>query len=306
MVAAIGFSVLIILLEIFVPYEKYAQILKWLSLVLFAYIITAFIIHPDWIAVAKSLAVPHIQFSKVFIFGMIAFFGTTITPYLFFWQASEEVEEGKLIDCSAADLKKPAKVRRRIVAMRNDVKSGMIFSSLVTMFIVLTAANVLFKHGITNVGTAQDAAMALKPLAGNYAYLLFAIGIIGMGIMAVPVLAGACAYALTEVMGWREGLNYKFQKAKAFYVIIAISVIVGMLLNFLGVNPITALYYAAWLNGVIALPLMIVIMVVGNDKRIMGRETHPSWVKFFGWFAVTGMGVGLIATILLTWGPWKQ
>lgn len=306
MIAAIGFSILIILLEIFVPYEKYAQILKWLSLVLFAYIITAFIIHPDWIAVAKSLAVPHIELSQVFIFGMIAFFGTTITPYLFFWQASEEVEEGKLEDCSAADLKKPAKVKRRIVAMRNDVKSGMIFSNLVTMFIVLTTANVLFKNGITNVGTAQDAALALKPLAGNYAYLLFAAGIIGMGLMAVPILAGACAYAVTEVMGWKEGLNYKFQKAKAFYVIIALSVIVGMLLNFLGVNPITALYYAAWLNGVIALPLMIVIMIVGNDKRIMGHETHPSWVKFFGWFAVTGMAVGLIATVLLTWGPWAK
>jgi Mn2+/Fe2+ NRAMP family transporter len=237
---------------------------------------------------------------------MIAFFGTTITPYLFFWQASEEVEEGKLEDCTAADLKKPAKIRRRIVAMRNDVKSGMIFSNLVAMFIVLTTANVLFKNGITNIGTAQDAAMALRPLAGNYAYLLFAAGIIGMGIMAVPILAGACAYALTEVMGWKEGLNYKFRKAKAFYVIIALSVIVGMLLNFLGVNPITALYYAAWLNGVIALPLMIVIMVVGNDKRIMGKETHPAWVKFFGWFAVVGMAVGLIATILLTWGPFKQ
>jgi len=303
---AIGFTVLIVALEIWVPYEKYAQILKWLSLVLFAYIITVFIIHPDWLAILKHLIKPNFTFSKEFIFAMIAFFGTTITPYLFFWQTSEEVEEGKLEPGTAHDLRKPKLRKRRIVMMRNDVKSGMIFSNLVATFIIVTTAEVLFKNGITNIDTAEQAASALKPLAGNYAYILFAAGIIGMGIMAVPILAGACAYALSEIMGWKEGLNNKFQEAKAFYIIIAVSCVLGMLLNFLGVNPITALYYAAWLNGVIALPLMIVIMVVGNNKKIMGTETHPRWVKFFGWFAVFAMAAGLILTVLLNWGPWAR
>ena len=306
MYAAIAFTALIVILEIWVPYQKYAQILKWLSLVLFAYVVTVFIIHPDWLNIFKFLFKPSFKFSKEYIFAMIAFFGTTITPYLFFWQASEEVEEGRLEPGTAHDLRAPKKREKRIVAMRNDVKSGMIFSNLITIFIVVTAAEVLFKNGVTSIDTAQQAASALRPLAGNYAYVLFAAGIIGMGIMAVPVLAGACAYALAEIMGWKEGLSNKFQQAKAFYLIIAVSVIVGMLLNFLGVNPITALYYAAWLNGVIALPLMIVIMVVGNNKKIMGSETHPKWVKFFGWLAVAGMSVGLIMTILLSWGPFAK
>lgn len=306
MVAAVGFAVFIILLEIFVPYKKYVQILKWLSLVLFAYIVTAIMIHPNWLSIFKDILHPSFQFSKAYVFAMIAFFGTTITPYLFFWQASEEVEEGRLESVTASDLQKPAKMHRRIVTMRNDVKSGMIFSQLVTFFIVVTTAEVLFKNGITNVDTAEQAAQALRPLAGNYAYALFAVGIIGMGIMAVPILAGACSYALTEIFGLKEGLDKTFAKAKAFYLIIAASVIVGMLLNFAGVNPIVALYYAAWLNGAIALPLMIVIMVVGNSKRIMGKDTHPTWVKIFGWLAVAGMGTGLILTVLLSWGPWAK
>lgn len=305
-VAAIGFTVFVILLEIFVPYEKYVQILKWLSLILFAYVITAIIIHPNWIYVMKHAFKPSFTFSKEYIFAMVAFFGTTITPYLFFWQTSQEVEEGKLENCNKTELLQPKKVKRRIFAMRNDVKSGMIFSNLVSLFIVVTTAEVLFKNGITNIDTATQAAEALRPLAGDYAYALFALGIIGMGLMAVPILAGACAYALSEIAGWKEGLDHKFSQARAFYLIITGAIIIGLLLNFAGINPITALYYAAWLNGIIALPLMIVIMVVGNNKKIMGKDTHPRWVKFFGWFAVFGMAAAIIATILLTFGPWKQ
>lgn len=304
--AAVGFAVIMILLEIFVPYEKYFQILKWLSVILFAYIITAIIIHPSWLVVGKELLTPKFVFSKEYIFAMIAFFGTTITPYLFFWQTSSEVEEGKNEPGTAMDLKKPSMIKRRMVTMRNDVKSGMIFSNIVTIFIIVTTAEVLFKNGITSVDTAEQAAKALQPLAGNYAYLLFAFGIIGMGFMAVPILAGACAYALSELMGWKEGLGFKFSKAKGFYIVITLSVLVGLLLNFAGVNPITALYYAAWLNGVIALPLMIVIMTIGNNKKIMGQSTNPLWVTFFGWFAVLAMGLGLIASVVLNWGPWAK
>jgi len=184
--------------------------------------------------------------------------------------------------------------------MRSDVKSGMVFSNLVTLFIAISAAEVLFKNGITNIDTAEQAAQALQPLAGNYAYLLFSFGIIGMGLMAVPILAGACAYALSEIIGFKQGLGNKFSQAKAFYLIIVLAIIVGLFLNFVGIHPIKALYYAAWLNGVIALPLMIVIMLVGNNKKVMGQDTHPAWVKFFGWFAICGMTIAVFLTILLS------
>ena len=300
--AAVGFVVVIILLEILVPYEKYFQILKWLSLVLLSYVVAAIIIHPSWLNIFRHLFIPKITFSKEYIFAMIAFFGTTITPYCFFWQASEEVEEGRKADDTTAELRSKPKLSRRIFAMRNDVRSGMIFSNLVTIFIVVTTAEILFKNGITNIDTANQAAQALRPLAGDYAYALFAFGIIGMGLMAVPILAGACAYAISEVFGWREGLGYKFSKAKGFYLIIILAMVVGLLLNFFGVNPITALYYVAWLNGIIALPLMVVIMMIGNNQKIVGTETHPKWVKFFGWFAVLAMTLGILATLFFTFG----
>lgn len=298
-VAAVGFAALIIILEIWVPYETYFKILKWLSLVLLTYIVTAIIIHPDWLQVGRELVSPKLILSKEYIFAMVAFFGTTITPYLFFWQTSQEVEDGKEKSITALDLKKPSVIHKRMVVMRNDVKSGMIISNLVAIFIIVTTAEILFKNGITNIETAEQAAKALQPLAGDHAYLLFAAGIIGMGLMAVPVLAGACAYALSELMGWKEGLGYKFSKAKGFYSVIIVSVLIGLLINFIGISPMTALYYAAWLNGAIALPLMIVIMVVGGDKKIMGESTNPLWVRIFGWMAVCAMGAGLITTVLL-------
>lgn len=304
--AAIGFAIIIILLEVFVPYEKYFQILKWLSMVLFAYIATVIIINPDWTLVVKSLFSPKIILNKEYIFAMVAFFGTTITPYLFFWQTSLEVEDGKKEPGTALDLQKPSKIKKRMVVMRNDVKTGMVLSNLVSIFIIVTAAEVLFKNGVTNIETAEQAAMALRPLAGDHAYLLFAFGIIGMGLMAVPVLAGSCAYAVSELFGWKEGLGYKFSKAKGFYIVITLSVLIGMLLNFVGINPITALYYSAWLNGAIALPLMAVIMIIGGNKKIMGSSTNPLWVRIFGWLAVAVMGAGLLATILLNWGPWAK
>ena len=211
---------------------------------------------------------------------MIAVFGTSITPYLFFWQTSEEVEEGKLIKL---ELDGPA-IHSRLRQMRTDVAFGMFLANVVFYFIVLTTAQVLFKNGITNIESAEQAALALKPLAGPYAYLLFACGIIGTGLLAIPVLAGSGAYALAELMDWEEGLEHRFYQARPFYLVIAFSVIVGLLLNFLQINPITALYYSAYLNGIIALPLLVVIMVVGNDAKIMGEETHPNWVRFpAGW-----------------------
>lgn len=294
---AIGFAILIILCEIFIGYHKYVKFLKWLTLSVFAYVVTGIIINPDWSLIWKDVFIPQITFSKEYIFAMIAVFGTTISPYLFFWQTSEEVEENRTNGFNHKDKKV---LHGRISQMRTDVSTGMILANVVFFFIVLTTAQVLFSHGITNIDSAEDAAQALRPFAGDWAYLLFAVGIIGTGLLAVPILAGSGAYALAEIMKWKEGLEMKFSHAKSFYTVIAVSVIFGLILNFFHINPIVALFWAAFLNGVIALPLLVVIMVVGNDAKIMGKETHPQWVKIFGWLAVAFMIVAILATIVLT------
>lgn len=279
---AIVITLLIIAIEIAIPYKNYAKILKWLTLSLFAYIITGFVIHPDWMMIFKEALTPNVAFNKQQIFAIIAVFGTTISPYLFFWQTSEEVEEEKMEKKEGIFQKVPD----RIAHMRTDVRTGMIFANLTFFFIVLTTAQVLHQHGITSIESAEQAAEALRPFAGDQAFLLFALGIIGTGLLAVPVLAGSAAYALAEIMKWREGLGEKFSRAKAFYMVISVSILIGLALNFIGISPIKALYYSAWLNGVISIPLLFVIMIVGNDKKIMGKETHPRWVKLFGWLAV--------------------
>ncbi|MDD5396822.1 MAG: divalent metal cation transporter [Candidatus Moranbacteria bacterium] len=293
---AIFFAVLIIFLEVFVKYHVYVKFLKWLTLSVFAYIIAGFMTHPNWISVFKNSFVPHVSLNKDYIFAMIAVFGTTITPYLFFWQASEEVEDGKMNHVS----QKKKVIVERVSRMRTDVNAGMILANIVFFFIVLTTANVLFANGITNIDSAQDAALALRPLAGDYAFLLFALGIIGTGLLAVPILAGSGAYALSELMSWNSGLEEKFSQAKGFYLVIVFSIIVGLAMNFLGINPIAALYWSAFLNGVIALPLLAIIMKIGDDEKIMGKETNPTWVKIFGWSAVIATTVALIGMIIVS------
>lgn len=293
---AVLFAVLIILLEVFVKYHLYVKVLKWLTLSVFAYIIAGFLTHPDWVNVFKNSLIPQITFSKEYIFAMIAVFGTTITPYLFFWQASEEVEDGKMNHCSH----KKSEVCVRVARMRTDVDAGMILANIVFFFIVLTTANVLFANGITNIDSAQDAALALRPLAGEYAFLLFALGIIGTGFLAVPILAGSGAYALSELMNWNNGLEENFSRARGFYLVIIFSIIIGLGMNFMGINPIKALYWSAFLNGVIALPLLAIIMKIGGDKKIMGSETNPVWVKIFGWSAVVATTMALLGMIIVS------
>jgi len=294
-ISAIFFAFLVILIEVFFRYHVYVRVLKWLTISVFAYIFAGFMAHPDWKEVFQSAFVPRIIWSENYIFALIAVFGTTITPYLFFWQTSEEVEEGKIIKFGSTD----SAIHNRIRHMRTDVGTGMILANIVFFFIIVTTAQVLFKNGVTNIGSAEQAALALQPFAGNAAYFLFALGIIGTGLLAVPILAGSGAYALCEVLKWHEGLELKFSRAKGFYLIIALSIIVGLAMNFLGIEPIKALYYSAYLNGIIALPLLAAIMIVGNDKKIMGKETHPRWVKVFGWLAVAFMAAAIAATILL-------
>jgi len=294
--ASFLFALVIVFLEIFFKYHTYVKFLKWLTLAVIAYVIAGFLVHPNWKEVFDFAFIPKMEFNEKFIFAMVAVFGTTVTPYLFFWQTSEEVEENKLLGYK----NKKESIHCRISHMRTDVGTGMILANVVFFFIILTTAQVFFKNGIFTINSAQEAALALRPLAGNNAYLLFALGIIGTGMLAIPILAGSGAYALSEVMKWREGLELKFSRAKGFYLVIALSILVGLALNFFRINPIAALYYSAYLNGIIALPLLIVIMLIGNDKRIMGKETHPGWVKIFGWLAVIFMSLALVLTGVLS------
>ena len=286
----------ITMLEVLVQYHLYVRALKFLTISVFAYVVTGFLIHPNWALIFKNSFIPHFAFNQEYMFAMVAVFGTTITPYLFFWQASEEVEENKFVKDQMCTKKGMCS---RMSHMRTDVYTGMFLANIVFFFIVLTTAQVLFTHGITNINSAQDAALALAPLAGKHAALLFTLGIIGTGLLAVPVLAGSGAYALAEVLEWEEGLELRFLQAKGFYFIIGLSIFFGALINFLGINPITALYYAAFLNGIIAVPLMYLIMKIGDDVKVMGTERHPKWVKFFGWFAVISMFVAIVSMIIL-------
>jgi len=297
-IGAILLTIFMLLLEIFFSYHKYAKILKWLTITLFAYIITGFIIHPNWLAVGQSLVIPKIVFNTSFLAALVAVMGTTISPYLFFWQASAEVEEER--DKGVLSDHHVAAYRVELKNMRKDTIMGMAYANVVFLFIVITTAFVLHNNGITSINSAADAALALRPLAGNLAYLFFTIGIFGVGLLAVPVLAGSSAYAVSDILGWKEGLNRKFSKAKAFYCVIIASMLVGLAMNFFGVNPIRALYYAAILNGATSPILMYFIFKVGNDKKVMGQFTSPKWVNFWGYIATVLMAVAAILLIVFS------
>lgn len=287
----------IALLETFVPYHRYSKILKWLTLSLLAYVVTAFLVKPDWGAVGMNLVIPHIQLNTGFLVAIVATMGTTITPYLFFWQTSEEVEEK--IDNGSLDDFRTTAIHLELDEMRKDTYLGMSLASIVFLSIVITAAFVLNANGITDVEDATTAAMALEPLAGSFASALFTIGIFGVGLLAVPVLAGASAYALAELFGWKEGLGRKTRKAPGFYMVIVLSLLAGLILNLVGVNPIKALYYAAILNGTIAPILMFFIFRIGSDEKIMGPFTSAAPVKVIGWIATMLMGISAVVLVVL-------
>lgn len=259
-----------VLLEVFVSYKTYAKYLKFLTLALFAYIAVAFLIQIPWGEVLRKLVVPQIHLNKEFLMTIVAVLGTTISPYLFFWQASEEVEEEIAIGRYAVRARKGA-TPGELRDMRADVSIGMVFSNLVMFFIMVVAAATFLPAGITNIETAEQAASLLRPLAGDAAYLLFTLGIVGTGLLALPVLAGSASYAFAEAFYWHEGLSKKFHQARGFYVVIIVSMFVGLIINFLGVNPMRMLFYAAVLNGIISPVLLLMIFVVGNDKKIMGK-----------------------------------
>ena len=276
----IGFTAILLVLIIYLPYQKIASVLKYLSIVLLVYLVVPFLYKQDWLAVLKATFIPTITFDKNFISILVAILGTTISPYLFFWQATIEVEYIR-------QMKKHLIVNKRIISkMKQDVDFGMLFSNIVMFFIILTTGSVLFNCGIRQIYTVEQAAQALKPLAGDLTYLLFAIGVIGTGLLAIPVLSGSLSYIITETFGWQEGLNKKFNKAKAFYIIIAISLVLGLSLNYIGISPIKALIYSAILYGVTAPVLIAIILHISNNKKIMGEYTNTKTVNILGFAAL--------------------
>lgn len=275
-------TVAIISLQIFGSYALIARIFKWLSLSLLAYIATVFFVNVDWRAVASHTLIPTIRFDREFMAMLVAILGTTISPYLFFWQADEEVEEEKANGRSKSLLRRGVS-GRKLKGATIDVMVGMFFSNLVMYFIVLTTGTTLHKAGITSVQTAAQAAEALRPLAGDAATSLFALGLIGTGFLAVPILTGSSAYALSAVFNWRAGLSEKFSNAKQFYTAISLSTLIGMSINFLDINPMQALVWTAIINGILAPPILFTIMLIANNKKIMGKHTNNATTNILGW-----------------------
>ncbi len=306
------FSLGTLALEIFVPYRLYAQVLKFLTLSLLAYVATGLIVGGDWGTLLRATIIPHIEFSAPFLALLVGFIGTTISPYLFFWQASEEVEETQLKGRQQRGSDKPRQflaMTKQLRRLRLDTILGMVASEITAWFIIQATSSTLHAHGLTNITTAAQAAEALRPLAhgfphaGDLARIIFATGIIGTGLLAVPVLAGSAAYGVAETFGWREGLSRTFMQARGFYVVIALSTLVGLALNLLGVNPIAALVYTAIINGVVAVPLLILILLVANNKRVMGDFTNNRFSNIVGIITVVGMAAAAVITVVTLFIP---
>jgi Mn2+/Fe2+ NRAMP family transporter len=307
-VAALSFTAFIILSEVFVPYSKYVKILKYLTISLFAYIATAIIVGGNWNQILAATIIPHIEFTPAFAMMFVAMFGTAISPYLFFWQASEEAEEEvekhKIKEIGKG---KPKISKKDIRLMRQDTAIGMAFSQIIMWAIITTTAGSLHSHGVIDIQSADQAAKALEPLlrtfpqAGEISKTIFAVGIIGTGLLAVPVLAGSSAYALSDVFEWNEGLSKTFRQAKGFYLIIAASTLIGLWMNFINIDPIKALVYAAVINGIIAVPILFAVMKIANDKKVLRDKTNNRLSNVIGWLTFGIMGMSIII-MLVSWG----
>jgi len=294
-----AFAILIALLEVFMRYANYASVLRWLTLSLFAYVATVFVVGVPWGTVAFHLVVPQVEWTAAYFTIVVAVFGTTISPYLFFWQASEEVEDVNEDPAAEPILEAPDQAPQQLQRIRLDTIVGMGVSNLIALFIVLTTAATLNAHGVTNIETSTDAAKALRPIAGEFAFAVFALGIVGTGLLAVPVLAGSAAYAVGETLGWRIGLDERPGGAPRFYWAIAGGIFIGALLNFSLLDPIKALILSAVVNGVAAVPIMAMIMVMASRRKVMGEfALHPG-LKALGWIATAVMAaaaLGMFAT----------
>jgi NRAMP (natural resistance-associated macrophage protein)-like metal ion transporter len=289
----LAYAVLVVFLLFWSSYRHIARIFKWLSLVLFAYVVAAFLARPDWHAVLTSSLIPHIRWNREFLSVLVAILGTTISPYLFFWHAAQEVEDQRANGLAPGrKLKVPA--ARELRALRTDVVTGMLFSNVIMYFIILTTAATLHAHGKNDIETAKEAAEALLPLAGNGAYWLFSLGVIGTGMLAVPVLAGSCAYAIAEAAAWRGTLDVPPGRAHGFYAVIGSAVSVGFVLNFAHLNAVRMLFWSAVVNGVLAPPLILLVVLMTSDRRVMGEAVVPPLVRWLGWITFVAMAAAAI------------
>ncbi|MEO5635123.1 MAG: divalent metal cation transporter [Candidatus Paceibacterota bacterium] len=298
------FAFFSLFLQIFISYQKYARYLKYLTLILFAYVISALSVKMNWGEVFYNTVIPTMNFTKEEIILVCAALGTTISPYLFFWQSSQEVEEQILRGKKTVDRHRVHPMKKDITNMRIDVWSGMFVSNLVMFFIIAACAATLYANGITNIKTAGDAAVALRPFAGDFAYVLFTLGILGTGLLAIPVLAGSASYAISEAFGWKTGLYRKLKQASSFYGVIIVAMILGIALNFIGLDPIKALIYAALLNGIISPFMLFFIVRLSGSSNVMGSFKNNKISEIVGWVTfvlISLVGVGAIAALLPFW-----
>ena len=288
------FGLAILLATVYMTYARFAQYLKWLTAVLLAYVITAFLAKPDWRQVAVATLVPSLRWNGLYVTTLVAVLGTTISPYLFFWQASQEVEEEKARGRRSVAQRRGATMHE-LADARLDVATGMLFSNLVMFFIMLATGATLHRAGRVEIETARQAAEALRPLAGDGAYALFGLGLIGTGFLAVPVLAGSASFAVAEVFGWRAGLDLSPRRGRRFYLVFAGAVAAGMLLNLAGTSSIRMLFLCAVLNGLLAPPLLLLVMLVSNNRAIMGEHANGPWLNVLGWSATAVMSLAAVA-----------
>ncbi len=302
--ATLIFAILILTLEIITSYKVYSKILKWLAITLLAYPITVFLIHQPWQQILVATAIPHLEFNFAFFFIITAVFGTTISPYMFFWEASEEVEEEKRKHIFRWT-GEPRGINKFIRRLHWDNFVGMLFSEIVAWCIIVTAASVLNQHGITNIVTAADAAKALEPLVQTFPYaglitkFIFSIGIIGLGLLAIPILSGSASYALSEAFDWRAGLNLKFKKAPSFYGVIIISTLIGLLINLVGIDPIKALIFTAVFNGLVAVPIIFLVARIANNEKIMGRYRSGWLSNILVWGTFSIMAASAVIMLIM-------
>jgi NRAMP (natural resistance-associated macrophage protein)-like metal ion transporter len=295
----ISFALVSLLLQVFVPYHRYVKILKWLCLTLFAYVAIVFSVHIPWREVAVRTLLPDLSFKSDYITAVVAIFGTTISPYLFFWQASQEVEDQEAAVGELPLISAPSQALAQFSRIGTDTYIGMGMSNVVAFFIILTTAVTLHAHGVKNIATAAQAATALRPIAGRFAFSLFSLGIIGTGLLAIPVLAGSAAYGVAEAMRWKFGMERKVAEATHFYGIIAAAVLIGLALNFTAVDPIRALFWTAVINGVVAVPLIVVIMLMASRARVMHQFVIPDYLKWGGWITAAFMTASAVAMFAL-------
>jgi NRAMP (natural resistance-associated macrophage protein)-like metal ion transporter len=290
---SVGFTVMLMGIFVFLPYRKFAALLKYLCVVLLVYLIVPFLYKQDFLSILKGTFIPNIAFTKEFVGILVAILGTTISPYLFFWQATMVSED--------RNLKRKKIIVDKMVLddLKQDVNFGMLFSNVIMFFIILTSGTVLFNAGINKIDTVEQAALSLRPLAGDSAYLLFAIGIIGTGLLAIPVLCGCLSYIVSETFGWEKGLNKKFHQAKAFYSITIISLLLGLLMNYVGISPVQALLWSAILYGITAPVLILIILNIANNKEVMGEFKNNNKSNFLGYTAFTLMSVAALTLIYL-------